>query len=146
MRHSIDTYVQSIAHDNAEYIDTTIADYIIRDIEDGNSSPYEFFDREEYTDEVGYESELTNDQLNELKEYLNKYYNYNPLDSIDSLEELAEFLNEKDDYPVDAVEYVIKRNKWATDDDDMHICNDGYNVLLFNDNDGEAVVVRQYFK
>lgn len=67
MRHSIDTYVQSIAHDNAEYIDTTIADYIIRNIEDGNSSPYEFFDVNEYTDEVGYESELTNEQLNELK-------------------------------------------------------------------------------
>lgn len=140
MRHSIDTYVQSIAHDNAEYIDTTIADYIIRDIEDENSSAYEFFDREEYTDEIGYESELTNDQLNELKEYLNKYYNYNPLDT---LEELADFINEKDDYPVDAVENAIKRNKWATDDDDMHICNDGDNVLLFNDN-GEAEV-RQYF-
>ena len=140
MRHSIDTYVQSIAHDNAEYIDTTIADYIIRDIEDGDSSPYEFFDNEEYTDEFGYESELTNEQLNELKEYLNKYYNYNPLDT---LEALADFINEKDDYPVDAVENAIKRNKWATDDEDTHICNDGSEVLLFNDN-GEAEV-RQYF-
>lgn len=40
MRHSIDTYVQSIAHDNAEYIDTTIADYIWLDIESGNASLY----------------------------------------------------------------------------------------------------------
>lgn len=140
MRRSIDTYVQAIAHDNAEFINTTIADYIWNDIEDGNSSPYEFFDLNEYTDEDGYESELTNDQLNELKEYLYKYYNYNPLDS---LEALADFLNEKDDYPVDAVENAIERNKWATDDDDMHICNDGDYVLLFNDN-GE-VVVREYF-
>lgn len=140
MRHSIDTYVQSIAHDNAEYIDTTIADYIWNDIVNADYPPYDFFDRDEYTDDIGFESELTDDQLNELKEYLNKYYNYNPLDS---LEELADFINEKDDYPVDAVENAIKRNKWATDDDDMHICNDGDNVLLFNDN-GEAEV-RQYF-
>lgn len=139
MRHSIDTYVQSIAHDNAEYIDTTIADYIWLDIESGNASLYEFFDLNEYTDEIGFESELTDDQINEFKEYLYKYYNYNPLDS---LEALADFINEKDDYPVGAVENAIKRNNWATDDEDTHICNDGYNVLLFNDN-GEAEV-REY--
>ena len=134
MRNSIDTYVQSIAYDNAEYIDSTIADYILRDIEDENSSAYEFFDREEYTDEVGYESELTNAQLNELKEYLRKYYNYNPLDS---LEALADLINEKDYFPLYAVINAIARNNWNTDDDDMHICDDGYEVLLFNDN-GEA--------
>lgn len=82
MRNSIDTYIQSIAHDNAEFIETTIADYIWNDIENADFPPYDFFDRDEYTDDIGFESELTDDQLNELKEYLYKYYNFSPSEHV----------------------------------------------------------------
>lgn len=75
MRHSIDTYVQSIAHDNRQYIVEggyeSIADYIISDAE--NIGWYEFFDSEEYEN-----SDLTDEQIEELKEYLRKYYDYLP--------------------------------------------------------------------
>lgn len=76
MRKSIDTYVQGIAHDNAESIINgydSIADYIIRTAENGTGYE-EFFDNNEL-DETG---EPTEDQIDELKAYLNENYDYLP--------------------------------------------------------------------
>lgn len=76
MRKSIDTYVQGIAHDNAESIINgydSIADYIIQTAENGTGYE-EFFDDDEL-DETG---EPTEDQVDELKAYLNENYDYLP--------------------------------------------------------------------
>ena len=71
MRHSIDSYVQSIANDNAKYINeggyTSIADYIIGNAENGLGW-YEFFDEDEPSEE----------QIEELKAYLEENYDYLP--------------------------------------------------------------------
>lgn len=75
MRKSIDTYVKSIASDNKEFIlDSgyeSVADYIISNAENGTGYN-EYFDDSEL-DESG---EPTEEQIDELKEYLNDKYNY----------------------------------------------------------------------
>ena len=74
MRKSIDTYVQGIAHDNAESIINgydSIADYIISTAENGTGYE-EFFDDDDL-DETG---EPTYEQIDELKDYLNENYDY----------------------------------------------------------------------
>lgn len=76
MRKSIETYVQGIAHDNAESIINgydSIADYIISTAENGTGYE-EFFDDDEL-DETG---EPTDEQIEELKAYLNENYDYLP--------------------------------------------------------------------
>lgn len=76
MRKSIDTYVLGIAHDNAESIINgydSIADYIISTAENGTGYE-EFFDNNEL-DETG---EPTDNQIEELKDYLNENYGYLP--------------------------------------------------------------------
>lgn len=76
MRKSIDTYVQGIAHDNAEFIvngSESIADYIIQTAENGTGYQ-EFFDDDEL-DETG---EPTDEQVEELKDYLNENYDHLP--------------------------------------------------------------------
>ena len=77
MRKSIDTYVKSIASDNKQSIleggYESVADYIIRNAENGNGYN-EYFDDSEF-DESG---EPTQEQIDELKEYLNDNYNYLP--------------------------------------------------------------------
>ena len=77
MRKSIDTYVQSIANDNKEFIVEggyeSVADYIINDADNGIGYN-EYFDDSEL-DESG---EPTDEQIDELKEYLNDNYNYLP--------------------------------------------------------------------
>lgn len=76
MRKSIDTYVQSIAHDNAEFIvngSEAIADFIIQCAD--NCTGYgEYFDDDEL-DETG---EPTDEQIEELKDYLNENYDHLP--------------------------------------------------------------------
>lgn len=78
MKKIIDAYIQGIAHDNAEYIKEggykSIADYIISDAE-AALGYYEFFDDEETEANLG---EPTQGQIDELKDYLNKYYDYLP--------------------------------------------------------------------
>lgn len=78
MRKSIDTYVQSIAHDNALLIIdggfTSIADYIITSAENCGAWS-EYFDDSEI-EENGYEP--TSEQIAELAIYLNENYNYLP--------------------------------------------------------------------
>lgn len=78
MRKSIDTYVQSIARDNAEYIKDggyeSIADYVISNAENGNGWT-EYFDDSELEEPV---CEPTDEQIQELKDYLNENYNYLP--------------------------------------------------------------------
>ena len=76
MRKSIDTYVQGIANDNAEYIvngSKSIADYIIQTAENGTGYE-EYFDDDEL-DETG---EPTEDRVEELKAYLRDNYDYLP--------------------------------------------------------------------
>ena len=75
MRNSIDTYVQSIASVDKQFIIEggyeSIADYIISGADNGTGY-YEYFDDSEL-DESG---EPTQEQIDELKEYLNDNYNY----------------------------------------------------------------------
>lgn len=78
MRNSIDTYVQSIASDNKQFIIEggyeSIADYIISGADNGTGY-YEYFDDSETDDNM---VEPTQEQIDELKEYLNDNYNYLP--------------------------------------------------------------------
>ena len=77
MRKSIDTYVQSIVRDNKRFIIEggyeSVADYIISGAENGTGY-YEYFDNSEL-DESG---EPTQEQIDELKNYLNDSYDYMP--------------------------------------------------------------------
>ena len=77
MRKSIDTYVQSIVRDNKRFIleggYESVADYIISGAENGTGY-YEYFDNSEL-DESG---EPTQDQIDELKNFLSDNYNYIP--------------------------------------------------------------------
>ena len=77
MRNSIDTYVKSIASDNKQSIleggYESVADYIISDAENGIGYN-EYFDDSEL-DESG---EPTQEQIDELKNYLNDNYDYMP--------------------------------------------------------------------
>ena len=77
MRKSIDTYVQSIVRDNKRFITEggyeSVADYIISGAENGTGY-YEYFDDSEL-DESG---EPTQDQIDELKNFLSDNYNYIP--------------------------------------------------------------------
>ena len=77
MKKSIDTYVQSIASDNKQFIleggYESVADYIISNAENGIGYN-EYFDDSEL-DESG---EPTQEQIDELKNYLNDSYDYMP--------------------------------------------------------------------
>ena len=77
MKKSIDNYVQSIASDNKQFIleggYVSVADYIISNADNGTAYN-EYFDDSEL-DEYG---EPTQEQIDELKEYLNDNYNYLP--------------------------------------------------------------------
>lgn len=77
MRKSIDTYVQSIVRDNKRFIIEggyeSAADYIISGAENGTGY-YEYFDDSEL-DESG---EPTQEQIDELKNFLSDNYNYIP--------------------------------------------------------------------
>lgn len=77
MRKSIDTYVQSIVRDNKRFIIEggyeSVADYIISGADNGTGY-YEYFDNSEL-DESG---EPTQEQIDELKNFLSDNYNYIP--------------------------------------------------------------------
>ena len=77
MRKSIDTYVQSIVRDNKRFIIEggyeSVADYIISGAENVTGY-YEYFDSSEL-DESG---EPTQEQIDELKNFLSDNYNYIP--------------------------------------------------------------------
>ena len=77
MKKSIDTYVQSIVRDNKRFIIEggyeSVADYIISGAENGTGY-YEYFDNSEL-DESG---EPTQEQIDELKNFLIDNYNYIP--------------------------------------------------------------------
>jgi hypothetical protein len=78
MRNSIDTYVQSIVRENEQYITEggyeSVADYIISGAENGTGWA-EYFDDSELEEP---RCEPTEEQIDELKEYLNDNYNYLP--------------------------------------------------------------------
>lgn len=66
MKGSIRTYIESIASDNAEYINNSVAEYIIENAEQTDGWA-EFFDISELEENQG---EPTDEQIEELKEYL----------------------------------------------------------------------------
>lgn len=76
MKKYIDTYIQSVARDNKQFIADggykSIADYIISNAESGLGY-YEFFDNSELEDD-----EPSEEQIDEFKKYLNENYNYIP--------------------------------------------------------------------
>lgn len=78
MKKSIDSYVQAIAHDYKDVINEneydSISEYIITEAEDAFGYN-EFFDDNEVEDNGG---EPTSEQIEELKDYLKKNYNYLP--------------------------------------------------------------------
>lgn len=110
MRKSIDTYVQGIAHDNAESIINgydSIADYIISKAENGTGYE-EFFDDNEL-DETG---EPTQEQIDELKAYLNENYDYLPECNLEDIAEqngleLIDTTSAKNGYPQDLQKAII---------------------------------------
>ena len=77
MKKSIDTYVQAIASDNKQFIIEggyeSVADYIISNAENGIGY-YEFFDDSELDES----KEPTQEQIDELKNFLCDNYNYIP--------------------------------------------------------------------
>lgn len=78
MKKNIDNYMDSIIHDNEDAITngwySSIADYIIHNAENGEGWN-EYFDDSETEDNFG---EPTQEQIDELEEYLNDNYNYLP--------------------------------------------------------------------
>ena len=146
MRKSIDTYVQGIAHDNSESIINgydSIADYIISTAENGTGYE-EFFDDDEL-DETG---EPTDEQIDELKDYLNENYDYLPnfrdgkrrivlCDIIDFDEFQSEFNRHKAEKELplllNAAECVFEDGSclmWI--DDDNNVVNAAKNFLQSN--------------
>lgn len=79
MRKSIDTYVQDIARDNAKYIKDggyqSIADYIITISENADCGWIDLFDDSELEEPS---CKPTDEQVEELINYLNENYNYLP--------------------------------------------------------------------
>lgn len=77
MKKTIDIYVQSIARDNAEAIReggyASIADYILSSA-DSSSNYREYFD----DSELVINGEPTEEQIEELEDYLSENYNYMP--------------------------------------------------------------------
>lgn len=146
MRKSIDTYVHGISHDNAEFIvngSESIADYIIKTAENGTGYE-EFFDDDEL-DETG---EPTDEQIDELKDYLNENYDYLPnfrdgkrrivlCDIIDFDEFQSEFNRQKTEKELPILlndaEFVFEDGNclmWI--DDDNHVVNAAKNFLQSN--------------
>lgn len=78
MRHSIDTYIQGIINDNKSYIldggYTSVADYLISEAENGLGW-IEFFDDEELDG-----GEPSEEQIDNLRGFLSRNYDYLPID------------------------------------------------------------------
>lgn len=140
MKKAIDTYVQSIAHDNSSDIIgsgyDSIADYIICTAE--GTGWGEYFDDAE----LGKDGEPTEEQIGELKKYLNENYNYLPgcdytlndiLTGLDFTE--AEYNEHKGEDYVSfeafigaTVEQVIENE--GNLQDVIFICNDAWNHII----------------
>lgn len=74
MRKSIRTYIDSIAHDNEQYIKESgisVAEYIISNAENGCGWT-EFFDSEEYEHNENFEPSC--EQISELKNWISENY------------------------------------------------------------------------
>lgn len=79
MKKPIDTYVRSITHDYKDIIleneYKSIADYIITEADDATGYN-EYFDDDEIEDNEGFAP--TDEQVEELKDYLNEKFDYLP--------------------------------------------------------------------
>lgn len=60
--------------------------------------------------------------------------------TIQTLSQLAEFINNCEDYPTFKVEEICERNGWSSHLDDFHVANNDTDKVIINDN-GQAVVV-----
>lgn len=59
---------------------------------------------------------------------------------ITTLDQLAEYINSKEDYPLEASD-IIKRNGWTEEsDNEWYVCSSDTERIVFDD-DGEAIVV-----
>ena len=72
MKSNIRQYIESIAHDNKEYINSTIANYVVENAENSDSWN-EFFNLNELEENQG---EVTDEQIQEVKDYLLENFNY----------------------------------------------------------------------
>ena len=59
--------------------------------------------------------------------------------NITTLEELAQYINQNEDYPMD-VEDIVKANGWTLGDNDFDVCKDANEVLTMDENTGVFVV------
>lgn len=55
-----------------------------------------------------------------------------PQMGIETLEELADFINENEDWSND-VKAICENNCWEVENDEWHVCNDGENQVIFDD-------------
>lgn len=70
MKKAIDTLIKGVARENADYIDTTVARYLIDSAESEEFGWHWFFDGEEIEEN----GEPTDEQISEVKDYLNNYW------------------------------------------------------------------------
>ena len=132
MKKNIDTYVQSIIHDNEQYIIDggyeSIADYLIHTSENGNGF-YDFFDDSETEDNLG---EPTEEQIDEVRDYLTDNYDYLPagVDGDGKIYRLSSVKPYKDNMEVSFL--------------NEHHESDGINITWDNFRDEEDRPVKEY--
>lgn len=78
MKKAIDTLIAGVARENADYIDTMVANYLIESAESEEFGWHWFFDY----DEIEENGEPTAEQIEEVKDYLNSYWDIT-VDEID---------------------------------------------------------------
>lgn len=137
MRKSIDTYINAIAHDNEQYIKdggySSIADYIISNAE--STGWQEFFDDSELN-ETG---EPTDEQIDELKAYLNENYNYLPERNLEDIAyenglELIETTSGWNGYPQGLQKAIIGFDSFEQADELAK--KNGLSIEIFSKRDG----------
>lgn len=137
MKKSIDTYIKSIAHDEAEFIvngSESIADYIINTAEYGTGYE-EFFDDDEL-DETG---EPTQEQIDELKAYLNENYDYLPECNLEDIAaenglELIDTTSARNGYPQDLQKAIIGFDSFEQAEELAK--ENGLSIEIFHKRDG----------
>lgn len=116
MRHSIDTYIQGIINDNKSYIldggYTSVADYLISEAENGLGW-IEFFDDEELDG-----GEPSEEQIDNLRGFLSRNYDYLPIDDDDDLMTALEAIDKDASVP-DAIDRAAEQLGWE-------ICMSGF--------------------
>lgn len=68
------------------------------------------------------------------------YYSIEEIDDITTLEQLAAYINENEDYNTREVERICERNGWELSNNDWDVCYYGNEKVTFRDN-GQVEVV-----